>query len=132
VKIIMLSGSNSCGKSSTLNIVHQLLLENNGISTNKQPLGGNKKDFTDIVSYQNQRIAFFTMGDYATHLITAMTNYCNQGIDVLVCTCNNKFVKPYKEIEKYPHHVLTKTLASATISQQAANMADADKIVALI
>ena len=96
------------------------------------PWGGNKKDFTDIVSYQNQRIAFFTMGDYATHLITAMTNYCNQGIDVLVCACNNKFVKPYKEIEKYPHHVLTKTLASATISQQAANMADADKIVALI
>ena len=132
MRVIMLTGSNRCGKSSTLNIVHQLLLANNGISTNKQPLGGNKKDFTDIVTYQNNRVAFFTMGDYSTFLIIAMTNYRNQEIDVLVCACNNKFVKPYKEIEKYPHHLLTKTLASAAISQQAANMADADKIVALI
>jgi hypothetical protein len=132
MRVIMLSGSNRCGKSSTLNIVHQLLLASNGISTNKQPLGGNKKDFTDIVSYQNNRVAFFTMGDYSTFLIIAMTNYRNQEIDVLVCACNNKFVKPYKEIEKNPHNVLTKTLASAAISQQAANTTDADKIVALI
>ena len=128
----MLSGSKSCGKSSTLNVIHQLLLANDGVSTNKQPLGSNKKDFSDIVSYQNQKIAFFTMGDYSMHIISAMTNYGNRGIDVLICACNNKFVKPYKEIEKYPHHLLTKTLASAAISQQAANTADADKIFTLI
>ena len=31
MKIIMLCGSNRCGKTSLLNIVHQLLLANNGI-----------------------------------------------------------------------------------------------------
>jgi hypothetical protein len=130
--IIMLRGSNSCGKTTTLNMVYSMLLVNHTQSTNKQPLGGNKSDFSDIVNYKGRKIAFFTMGDYSLHIVNAMTNYANQGADILVCACNSKFVKPFKVIQQYPHTIIDKTVASAPISQQSANMFDAQQLLALI
>ena len=102
MKILMLSGPGSSGKTTSLNLLYTQLLTV-GKSTNKQQLGANQNDFSDVVNYMNLQIAFFTMGDYSTYLINAMKNYSSQSMDILICACNSKFVKPYKEIKKYPN-----------------------------
>ena len=132
MKILMLSGPGSSGKTTSLNMLYkQVLLV--GQSTNKQPLGGNKKDFSDIVIYNNLKVAFFTMGDYSQYLIDAMRNYANQSIDVLICACNSKFVKPYKEIQKYPNSsVVQKSIATIKTNEIIQNTHDANTLLGLI
>ncbi len=84
MKVIVLEGLPNKGKTSTLNLVYNILLQN-GNSNNKQPLGGDPNDFSDIVDWNNKRIAFFTMGDYSTYLSNAIYGYNNQQCDVLIC-----------------------------------------------
>ena len=134
MNVIMLVGGNSCGKTATLNIVYKKLFSNNkGISTNRQQLGNDPNDFLDIVLFSKKQIAFFTMGDYSYKVKGAMIDFNTQGVNVLVCACNNRFVKPFKQIQKYPsHHIIIKTLASATITQSTANIANANSIFLLI
>jgi ABC-type nitrate/sulfonate/bicarbonate transport system ATPase subunit len=52
MNIIALVGPSSCGKTTILNIVYQLLLEQQPNSTNRQQEGGNPKDFSDLVEWQ--------------------------------------------------------------------------------
>jgi len=64
MKIIVPQGMPNTDKTKTLNLVYSLLVPNGGgNSTNRQPLGGDRNDFSDIILKGNQRIAFFTMGD---------------------------------------------------------------------
>jgi deoxyxylulose-5-phosphate synthase len=129
----MLLGGHSCGKSTTLNEVYGMLMSNHAISTNKQPLGGNKKDFSDIVLYKNKKVAIFTMGDCSRDVVKAMKDYSNQGIDDLVCACNDRFVRPLNQINKYANSVIIrKTVAATAIAQPAANSTDANQIFSLI
>ena len=132
MRVIMLTGGNSCGKTTTLNMVYQMLLSNQGISTKRQPLGGNPNDFSDIVLFHQQRIAFFTMGDYSGDVVNAMIDYSNQEVAVLVCACNNRFVRPFTKIQNYSHTIIPKTLASENITEQTANTADVNQIFSLI
>lgn len=132
MNVIMLVGANSCGKTTSLNMVYQMLLANGGVSTNKRPLGGNQKDFSDIVLMLSKKIAIFTMGDYSKPLVEAMKDYNVQGVDVMVCACNIKLVRPFAQIKNYQHHIVNKTLASPTLSQKLANTNDANIIFGLI
>jgi len=132
MRIIVLRGNDSCGKTTTLNIVYRMFLEQGGVSTNRQPLGGNQHDFSDIVLWNNNRIAFFTMGDYSGHLIEAINDYNAQNIDLLVCACNNRRVKPIRLIASFTNHMITKTTATNVITEQQANQLDAQTIYDLI
>ncbi|MTK53450.1 hypothetical protein [Paludibacter sp.] len=131
MKIIMLSGPSDSGKTSTLNLVYNALLSNGGVSLSKHKLGGDPNDFYDIVTYQGQRIAFYTMGDYARCLIDAMKNYSTSA-DVLICACNNHFVLPYKSIRHYPHQIVQKTVANSKSLHNSVNQSDANLIISLI
>jgi hypothetical protein len=117
------------------------VLKAGGISTGKTPLGDQKplcpqnylkNDFSDTVSFQGKKVTFYTMGDYSSGVTGAMIEYSNKRVDILVCACNDRFVKPFKEIKNYPHNIIYKTLASATISEQIANTGDAKQIYSLI
>ena len=64
MKIIALIGKENCGKTTTLNILHNHML-GNGNSTCKTTIGNPiYNDFSDIVDFKNLKIAFFTMGDF--------------------------------------------------------------------
>lgn len=137
MKVIMLVGRNNCGKTTTLNMVYQDVLKTGGISTGRTPLGDQKpatpqnflrNDFSDTVTFQGKTVTFFTMGDYSFGVTDAMTKYSNKGVHILVCACNDRFVKPLREIKNYPRNIIYKTLASATTSEQEANTDDAKKI----
>ncbi|TAE80967.1 MAG: hypothetical protein EAY81_10065 [Bacteroidetes bacterium] len=134
MKILALRGGSSCGKTATLNLVYDRLIALGGIASHKVKLGGDPKDFEDIVIYKGQKIAFFTMGDYAYASINAITKYAGLKVDVLIIASNVKFVRPIKVIVSYPHHLINKTVSSPSnpANDLIANTTDAATILGLI
>jgi len=128
MKIIMLKGKNSCGKTKTLCILYKKIVPENGKSNCKKQLGGNKCDFSDIVEYNNKTIAFFTMGDYSIQLCNAMNYYNTLKVDFLICACNSKLVKPFQNINNYKHEIINKTVATKKTEEHDLNQKDADEI----
>ncbi len=125
MKIIMLSGSSSSGKTTTLNLVYdQLYNWGAKINIQKKQLGGNPNDFECELHYQTQRVAIFTMGDYSNRVTDAMSIYSQLGCDVLICACNDKFVRPYSAINNYPNSIV--------FNKTAVNSADVTSIINLI
>jgi len=132
MEIIMLSGKNSSGKTTTLNLLHKVVLSKNGKSTCKKQLGGNKYDFSDVVQFNNKTIGFFTMGDYSLEVCNAIKKYDNLKIDILICACNSRFIKPFQLIKNYTYKIINKTLASNKSDEIGSNQKDMDLIMDLI
>jgi ABC-type cobalamin/Fe3+-siderophores transport system ATPase subunit len=126
--IIALIGPSSCGKTSTLNIVYSELKKQGGVPSNRQQLGSDLNDFSDIVLWNEKKIAFFTMGDYATFLIEAIKKYNNQNCDLLICACNDCFVRPFIEFKKYNTCQIIKQKEPNKKLHEAANASTADEI----
>ena len=123
------------GKTSTLNLVYDLLVSNGGgVSNNRQPLGGDPNDFSDIVVRGTQRIAFFTMGDYSTYLVNAIYDYDRQSCDVLVCalSTNTAKVRANNALNQFNATRINKTIAPNATAELATNTTDAQTIFNLI
>jgi hypothetical protein len=112
MKILALRGPDSCGKTSTLNLVYTDLIDAGAISTNREQLGGNPNDFSDILEFMGRRIAFFTMGDFARETINAIHFYANLEVDFLILATNSKFSTPLNLIRNFPHNIVNKTIAN--------------------
>ena len=134
MRIIALRGGDNTGKTSTLKIAHQLLKSAGGLSTCKLPIPKSPSDFSDIVDYKKQKVAFFTMGDYANETKKAIHNYNTLKVDVLILASNVKFVTPIRLIVTFAHNLVTKTVAvpSNTANNLVTNTTDANTIFALI
>lgn len=135
MRIIVLQGMPNTGKTRTLNLVYDMLVPNGGgVSTNRQPLGGDPRDFSDIVVRGTQRIAFFTMGDYSTYLANAIYDYDRQGCDVLVCalSTNNAKVRANNALNQFNTTRINKTIAPNATTELVTNTADAQTIFNLI
>ncbi|QBO59585.1 hypothetical protein [Chryseobacterium salivictor] len=134
MRIIILQGMPNRGKTSTLGLVWSVLTINGGISTNRQPLGGDPNDFSDIVIINNQRVAFYTMGDYSNYLANAIHDYANQGCDVLVCalSIDNAKVRANNAINQFNNTRRDKTIESVHLTEQQANDIDAQWILNLV
>lgn len=134
MRIIVLQGMPNTGKTITLNLVHDLLLQSGGVSTNRRPLDGDPRDFTDIVIWKTMRVAFYTMGDYSNLLNRAVYSYAGQNCDVLICalSTNTPKVNANKAINRFNNTRINKTLANAQMTEQQANNADTQTIFNLI
>jgi thymidylate kinase len=136
MRIIVLQGMPNTGKTSTLNLVYDMLVPNGGgVSTNRRVIGNlTQNDFSDIVIRGTQRIAFFTMGDYSTHLVNAIYDYDRQGCDVLVCalSTNTSKARANNALTQFNVTRINKTIEPNKPAQLAANTADAQTIVNLI
>jgi ABC-type branched-subunit amino acid transport system ATPase component len=126
----MLSGDSGCGKTTTLNLVYDAINpQPANIIAQKKVLGNPvQKDFECIIRHNGKKVAFFTMGDYSTSLIAAFKEYAGLHCDVLVCACNVKHVRPYQQIQNYPHNIIDKTMPRCSSS----NMIDRDRILQLL
>ncbi|WP_300566552.1 hypothetical protein [Flavobacterium sp.] len=134
MEIIVLEGLPDKGKSTTIGILYQLLLRV-GTSTNKQPLGGDPKDFSDIViNYKNLKIAVFSMGDNSTAISQAIVNYNNQNCDFFICSLSTGTpkVRANNRINQFRNTRISKTVASQSITENQANDNDANSMFALI
>lgn len=136
MRIIALRGGDSCGKTATINLVYDRLLLpiNGGTSTGKRKVGGDIRDFEDIVNYKGQTVAFYSMGDLAYATIGAINKFDKLGIDVLIIASNTKFVRPIQLIMTFAHNLVVKKLAvpSNPTNDLAANTLDANTIFGLI
>lgn len=133
MELIVLAGPDSCGKTTTINLVYNRVLAAGGVSTGRTALGSNPLDFEDVVNYKGKRVAFFSMGDYAGALINAIHRYNALPVDTFVGATNTKFVRPGRLIATFQHHnIIPKTLATATLTETVANDRDANTIFALI
>ena len=134
MRIIALRGGDSCGKTATINLVHDRIILSGGVSTCKTKVGGNIRDFSDVVNYKGQTVAFYSMGDLANATTKAINKYDALGIDVLVITSNIKFVRPIQLIVTFVHNLVIKTVAvpSNPANNLTANTTDTNTIFALI
>lgn len=136
MRIIALRGKNNCGKTATLNLVYDELLlpSNGGISTNKQQVGKDPRDFSDIVKYKGQTVAFYSMGDIAKDTKKAIKKYDTLKVDVLIIASNSKFSTPIVLIRSFTHDLVPKTVASprTDANNLIANTTDANTIFGLI
>jgi ABC-type branched-subunit amino acid transport system ATPase component len=125
MKVIMLEGPSSCGKTTTVNLVYDILIATLGttVITAKSLLGGNPKDFEAMLMYAGKKVALFSMGDYSNAVVGAMNKYHGLA-DVLVVACNSKFTHPRIAITAYPNHIIAK------VKQPLANQAIDDNRVA--
>lgn len=102
MKVILLSGAPSSGKTTTLNKVYDELIGLGAIPLRpKKQLGGNPNDFECVLTYMAKQIAIFTMGDFAIEVIHAMSFYEGMGCDVLIVANSNK-TTPIKRLNRYP------------------------------
>lgn len=134
MRIITLQGMPSTGKTSTLSLVYNFLLQNGGSSTNRQLLGGDPNDFSDVMEIRNQRIAFYTMGDYSNYLANAIYNYDSQACDLLICalSTNSPKVRANKALNQFNAFRLNKTIAINSNVELSTNTIDAQTIFHLI
>lgn len=132
LNIIALIGPDSCGKTTTLNIVYQELLRLGAISTNREQEGGNPNDFSDILIWQELRVAFFTMGDYSNAIVNSFLVYNNENCNFLVCAINDRFVRPFRAITDFPNTQIRKVREQIPQERQQANIEIANQIINLI
>ena len=135
MQIIVLEGLSNTGKSTTIGLLYNLLLNNGGTSTNKQPLGNDPKDFSDIIiNYKNLKISIFTMGDNSTAISQAIQNYNNKNCDFFICSLSSGTpkIRAKKRINQFINTRIPKTIASQNITQSQANNNDANTILNLI
>lgn len=133
MEVIMLKGPKNCGKTTTLNLVYDDLVNNHHakIHTAKKQLGEDPNDFEAVLIYQKKKIAIFTMGDLAYEVIGAMGKYDYLAVDILVIACNDGFIKPFTAIEQYPHDIIDKKKRPPGIRDKDDKNV-ADKIIARI
>lgn len=114
MKIIALKGPSSKGKTSTLTLVYDELI-NLGASVlvAKSILGDPKqKDFECIIEYLGKKIVFYTMGDFSGCTIDAINGYNTGLYDILIIATNDKLVKPQAKISTFPNKdIILKTIA---------------------
>ncbi len=137
MKIIVLKGNSNIGKTTTLNIVYDNLINQGGLSTNRQTIGNpNQNDFSDIVDWKNKKIAFYTMGDYSTYLKEAIYCYEKQKCDILVCaiSTNNPKVRANKALNepRFNTNVVNKQVSSIKANENSYNQSDSNIIINLL
>ncbi len=134
MRIIVLQGMPNNGKTTTINLVWNMLCTNGGVSTNRQPYGGDPNDFMDTILWNNLRIGILSMGDMSTPISHEIWNFNNQKCDVVICalSTNNPQVRANNAINSFTNTRLNKTIANAQLSEQQANTSDAQTIYNLI
>jgi len=123
MKIILLSGEPNTGKTTTLNLLYDKITQNGvkNIIDEKEVLGNPvQNDFQCVLSFNNKKIAIYSMGDYYGAFIEPLIKYAN--CDVLVLAYNERFAKKLDEIiEKCDYHCV--------IRKSSSNEDDREKII---
>lgn len=129
MKIIALIGPSSCGKTSTLNLVYDKIIDKSTIVEPKKKLGGDNRDFSIIITYEGFRIAIFTMGDYSFEILKAVEWARKKKCDFLIIACNDRFIKPFREFNKYPNEQIRKEKLKNKTDFKSENESIANQII---
>jgi hypothetical protein len=145
--VIMLAGKERGGKTTTLNIVYNMLLSQNWNVTVKKQLGIEEEDFFAMLEKDGKTIVFNTIGDFPDIPIRAMEgtvydaytgirekryNVEDTAILIIACRANRgEFRDVFDKIKSYSHCIIEKTVTH--MDRQRAhdilNNADAQKVL---
>ncbi len=89
----MLNGPSNRGKTTTIRIVHNLVISHGGVSLTAVSTNG---DFTDEVNFALQincsrRLYFNSAGDTVKCICAGIHYALNNGFDKIICACNDSF-----------------------------------------
>ena len=103
MKIILLSGKQKTGKSTTFNLLYDKLTQNGkkNIVSDKKELGHPEdKDFECVVKYRGKRVALYSMGDFDLKCVEAIVKYAH--CDVLILAYSEAVHRIIKKSEANP------------------------------
>ncbi|MUV04606.1 hypothetical protein GN157_12890 [Flavobacterium rakeshii] len=135
MEIIVLEGLPNKGKTETIGIVYDLVINAKGVSQGKSQIGKDPRDFEDIVTgYKSKKIAFYSAGDQSNFLANAVRKYAAAKCDLLICalSLNGRKVNANKAINKYVNTRVPKTVESNPKLRTQVNNSDAQRIFTMI
>lgn len=94
MKLIILSGDSGCGKTTSLNLLHDLLLQAGKVKElSRHPCGHpDANDYEYLLENQRgEKLVVSTWGDY--HWLLKDCCQRNAQCDVIVCACNKNFMR---------------------------------------
>lgn len=94
MKLIILSGPENCGKTESLNMLHDLLIDTGRVKEKSRVQVGNPawNDFEYLLEGPASiQIAISTWGDYPNLLNDFCQRYCN--CNAVICACNMRFMR---------------------------------------
>ncbi len=142
--VIALTGQSDRGKSTTLNRVYQLLLENGYRQLENYPTGFTHRvlwentehtekgeDFIDIVERKGFLVGIVSLGDYHKEEDNNVRNLLNEleraGCNVAICALSHGASNKSKEdiiqsqLSAYPHKIIAKTVVTEDIAPNLIN-----------
>lgn len=108
MKLIVLSGKDRCGKTTSLIKLAKKIEEDTGTVPTILPCAKSKNDYEYIFSFKTDakeiKLVIYTEGDYYWSLPACCEKY--NDFDIVVCACNMRFMrgkvhKPFEEAMKY-------------------------------
>ncbi len=130
MKIIMLYGPSSCGKTTTINMVYKKLKDDSQAEDICTREVVENNDFKAIIQYNDQKVAFFSRGDYSREVNRIMTDYDKLNCDVLICACNISNILPVRRLQNVYMNVYP--LINKIEANDADNLRAMNEIMALI
>jgi hypothetical protein len=137
MKIILLTGSPHCGKTSTMENVYEDLTKNMKNKPIKEPIPKTaQKDFQCQMTYKNKKIAIFSAGDSLILILMAIFKYSE--VDYLILPFSQgkkegdkaKIIKNFIAVKQHTHinKMVCKKSASSK-DKETANKNDCKKII---
>ena len=139
MKIIALQGKGNSGKTTTIKILHDIMLQNNYSQIpNMRQNHGN--DFLDIYIHpvSNLKVGITSSGDTYDLVNDRLQDLVNEKCDVCICACRTFDRKPpgtvaaTKNFTGYKNIYLPKTYSATVAHEVVDNTSDANKLFNLI
>jgi hypothetical protein len=126
MKVYILEGAKSKGKTTTLQMLYAVLVTNNAqvlyfLSINEG------RDFEAVLFYKNKKVAIFSQGDFQNKCKEVITKYMNENVDVLIMA-HSIPLSPLTVPSPHAIEVFQKTIADEQLSQVQANTEDCKKL----
>ncbi len=138
MKVIALRGPVNSGKSHTLNIVYQFLLNDGYIQVpgHFTPLGNPvSEDILDILEKNGKQVGICGMGDYqngGNSLAILLADLQSRGCDVTLCCCR-QIAAIEKQVSFYSSHLfIDKTISTGLANNRIVNGVDARSMFAQV
>ena len=136
-EIIGLRGKGNSGKSTTIRILYDLLLQNdfNIIRTNFNNNGG---DFSAIFSKKDIHIGITSAGDTYKIVHNRLQDLIRDECNICVCACRTYDRIPpgtndaIYEFSSYKNQFINKTVDNNVLTQKSSNKNDANNIISII
>ncbi len=130
--IIALKGKGGSGKTTTINILYELLVQNSYIKQMGNCKG--KGDFTAILQKKNKLIGITSVGDNYDIVYQRLKDFVDLKCEVCVCACRtfdrkgHGTIAAINEFPSYQHIFINKTFDRNAATQTSTNIDDAREI----